>query len=224
MNPLIGMIADFMENLSDPALGRGVNESYNLRLGTLLDGSGAFSEELANADLSAEDISSMGMSSWLWYLNWRQLNAGRIPGDSFLDALYDSTEEPIVRLTIIEFAVARSRGDSDEIAAEPSPATDVSGMPRSWLRHRMESIVGPDRRSDQSLESRTAEAWEIAALLLQLGDETSLTTLRTLFAERWEGRTFLIGLAERFLSQAGLDPEETSRLRQRLGLPSPETQ
>jgi hypothetical protein len=224
MNPLIGMIADFVENLSNPALGREVNESYSLRLGTLLDGNGAFSEQLANADLGAEDISSMPVSSWLWYLNWRQVNAGRIPGESFLDALYESTGEPIVRLRIIEFAVARSRGDSDKISAEPSSAITVSELPRSWLRHRMESIVGQDRRSGQSLESRTGEAWEIAALLLQLGDETSLRTLRALLAERWEGRTLLIGLAERFISQTGLDPEEISRLRRRLGLPSPEEQ
>jgi hypothetical protein len=215
MNALIGLVADFLDHLSDPGFGRQTNESYNLRLGSLLDKDERLSEQLANADLGPDDVSSLSLASWLWYLRWRTLHGGQVPDDAFLSQLYDTTNEPIVRLRVVETVVMHYRGDQATTDWGPE-RRGLSLLPDNWLRHRMESIVG-ERESEASAPP-AEQAWELSAYLLQLGDDFSLAALRALLAEQWSGRPFLITQVEAVLARPGLEPETVEQLRRRLGL------
>jgi hypothetical protein len=223
MNALIGMISDFLENLSDPALGKDVNEAYNMRLGLLLDSDDNLSAQLANTDLSPEDVPSLSLVSWLWYLRWREHHGGRLPDDAFLDGLYDATVEPIVRLRVVDAVVAHSRRAIAEQGLRVPTARGLSGVPEGWLRRRMLSIVGAREERDEEerltgVTRNEAAAWELAAYLLQLGDDFSLTALGALLAERWSGRSYLVGQVEAVLNRPGLDPDAVRQLRERLRL------
>jgi hypothetical protein len=217
MNALIGMIADFLDRLSDPAFGRQTNEAYNLRLGILLDNDEGLSAQLANAELSPDDVPALSLSSWLWYLRWRTLRGGRVPGDAFLSTLYDVTDEPIVRLRIVETVVTNSR-DVHGAADEVPERRGLSGLPDNWLSHRMYTIVSERETESEEGASPEEQAWELSAYLLQLGDDFSLTALRALLAQRWSGRQYLIRQIQEILVRPGLEPEAVERLRRQLGL------
>lgn len=217
MNALIGMISDFLGRLSDPAFGKEVNEAYNLRLGILLDSDESLAAQLANTGLDPEDISSLSFVSWLWYLRWREHRGGQLPNDAFLDALYDATAEPIIRIRVVDTVVTHLRRTIAAQGLEVPERRGLPGLPHSWLRRRMQSIVGEgeEREADAT---RAEAAWELAAYLLQLGDDFSLVTLGALLFEQWSGRPFLVAQVEAVVNQPGLDPGAINRLRERLGL------
>ena len=215
----MGMIADFLDHMSDPAFGRQTNEAYNLRLGILLDNDQGLSEQLANADLHPDDVPSLSLASWLWYLRWRTLQGGRMPDDAFLSELYDSTDEAIVRIRVVDTVVTDSRGDQ-ALIERMSERRGLSELPDNWLRHRMESIVGGDepRARRETDETPADRAWELSTYLLQLGDDFSLMALRALLAEQWSGRSYLTTQIEEILTRPGLEGDAVERLRRRLGL------
>ena len=114
--------------------------------------------------------------------------------------------------------------------AEPTvPNRDVpkrhglSGLPDSWLRHRMESIVGAEEgeEGEEVGTARGQEAWELAAYLLQIGDDVSLAALGALLSEQWNGRYYLAAQIQQVLGRPGLESDVIEQLRQRLGLPRP---
>jgi hypothetical protein len=217
MNALIGMISDFLARLSDPAFGREVNEAYNLRLGILLDSDESLAPQLANAGLGPEDLSSLPLVSWLWYLRWREHRGGELPGDAFLDALYDATAEPIVRIRVVDTVVTHFRRATAAQELGAPERRGLPGLPENWLRHRMQSIV-VERGEPEADAARAEAAWELAAYLLQLGDDFSLMTLGALLFEQWSGRPYLIAQVEAVMNRPGLDPGAVNRLRERLGL------
>lgn len=220
MNSLMGMVADFLDRLSDPAFGRAENETYNLRLGLLLDNDARLSEQLANADLSPDDVPALSLAAWMWYLRWRALSGGRAPGDAFLTSLYDSTTEPIVRLRVVEAVVTHARGYRDVTIDYPRQPQGLSTLPDNWLRARLYSILigESEPEADEAEATPQEQAWELSAYLLQLGDDLSITTLGALLAEPWSGRRFLATRILEVLSRPGLDAEIVQQLRRRLGL------
>jgi hypothetical protein len=219
MNALMGMIADFLDHLSRPELGRQENDAYNLRLGILLDNDETFAEQLANTDLGPDDVPSLSYGSWLWYLRWRTIRGGRLPSDAFLDQLYDATLEPIVRLRVVDTVVAHFRIERATLQQQAQERRGLLGLPDSWLRRRMGSVVGQEADDDREAgEVRAESAWELAAYLLQLGDDFSLASLAALLSEQWNGRGYLVTQIEAVLSQPGLEPDTVEQLRQRLGL------
>jgi hypothetical protein len=218
MNSLMGMVADFLDHLADPVFGRQTNEAYSMRLGILLDNDEHLSEQLANSDLSPDDVPTLSLASWMWYLRWRALRSGQVPGDAFLTRLYDSTTEPVVRLRVVEAVVRHSRDYLADIDTEREQR-GLSGLPDNWLRQRMYSIIDENQpEQGEALATPAEQAWELSGYLFQLGDEFSLITLSGLLAERWSGRQYLLNRIHEILAQPGLEPEVVRRLRLRLKL------
>ena len=144
--------------------------------------------------LAADDVASMSMHGWLWYLTWRRSRGVPLPSAAFMDALLDRTNDPVVRLKIVELAVT-------------NPV--VSG--ESWLFGRIASL----RRR----RAAGAEAFELAMFFLQIGNETALGYLREMLADGWFTemgiRSAIADAIE--LTTAG-DEEALSAWRRRLGL------
>ena len=165
MNSLMGMVADFLDRLSDPAFGQPENETYNLRLGLLLDNDERLSEQLANADLSPDDVPALSLAAWMWYLRWRALSGGRVPGDAFLTSLYDSTTEPIVRLRVVEAVVTHARRYRD-VVINPQRPQGLSSLPDNWLRARMYSILIGESEPEAGEAARNARRASVGAFRL----------------------------------------------------------
>jgi hypothetical protein len=169
--------------------------------------------------LSPDDVPALSLAAWMWYLRWRALRGGQVPGNAFLTSLYDSTTEPIVRLRVVEAVVTHARGYRDVIDDARGPR-GLSWLPDNWLRERIYSIVIGENEPEAGEVGATPEeqAWELSAYLLQLGDDLSVTTLAALLAERWSGQRFLVTRIREVLFRPGLDPETVGQLRRRLGL------
>ena len=237
MNALLGIAADFLERIADPAYGKESNEGYSLRFATLLDRDPRFAGQLANAYLEAEDLTSLSLAGWLWYLRWRGPLSEQLPSSEFLDALYDATTEPIIRLRVVDAVVSHPATQrSTAIAQETADrGHGLARLPDSWLRRRMESLVGrePDAHDDREHNahddrepgahdddaSHVEAAWELTVYLLELGDDVSVTALRALLDEPWRGNQELTGRVNQLLDRPGLDSDAVEQWRNQLGLP-----
>jgi len=96
------LLADFIERLTDPRFGTATNEVYAVRLATVLDADPESAVEFANRALRPADLAELSLGAWLWYLAWRRQRSDQPPEVAFLDALYDSSAEPIVRFRVVQ--------------------------------------------------------------------------------------------------------------------------
>lgn len=229
MNGLLAVAEAFLDRMTNPQYGNEVNDQYSMRFNQLLTEDREFADSFASLTLGPEDVSSVPTCAWPWYLQWRVERAGP-PAADFLDALYDSTEDPAIRLAIVQSALSdRSdlaadrpegeHGDGDGAAYVPLGDPDVATRPLGqsiseqrerpaiesrWLRTRAARLAfGRDRAR------AAAEADEIVTYLLQIGDSASLSSLRSLIRERPDLRDTLA----RHLADAGFDPEAAARWR-----------
>ena len=227
MNGLLAVAAAFLERMTNPQHGIAVNEEYSFRFHQALAADPEFARSFATLDLAAEDVDSVPICAWPWYLQWREEH-GSPPAEQFLDALFEYTDDPAVRLAVVQSAVyhdypARAsdedaatriggevqlRGDSDQERERPRP------IQSPWVRART------TRPSRAIAPARSREdASELATYLIQLGDPASLETLRALIEEpEWPGRDSLVATVERHIADAGLDPATAAQWRGRLGL------
>lgn len=220
MNGLLAIAEAFLERMTNPLYGNEVNDQYTLRFNQLLAEDQEFTRSFASMSLGPEDVDSLPICAWPWYLQWRMERAAP-PSDGFLDALYESTEDPAVRIAVTQSALSDlpantpAGPDAGDAADGADKAPARSGEPGTalsrefppgprrrpeirsrWLRTRVNRLAGARD------PARAAEADEFATYLLQLGDPDSLAALRRLIEERPEIRDALGG----YLAEAGLDP------------------
>ena len=219
MNGLLGLAADFLDRVANPAHGPAVNEAYGHRLEELLEGDDHLASTLMNLDLEHGDVGTLSVDGWMWYLPWRARRA-RLPSDEFLDALYDRTPEPIVRLRILASVV--SHPDIIETIrvdhrAQPIP---ISELRPSWLQHRLQLAVARfDRHgNDHQVDVDPGAALELALYLLQLGDQVSIEALRSLIAEPSASQLAIAEVVGQTLLAAELDEDTLGEWRSHLGL------
>jgi hypothetical protein len=232
VNGLLAIAETFLDRMTNLQYGNEINDQYSLRFNQLLLEDREFADSFANLALGPEDISSLPICAWPWYLQWRTERA-MPPSPEFLDALFDSTEDPAVRLAVMQSALsdnpdrapaepdADGAGDdahfsSSESGSVPSPAgsfvpgrRDQPVIRSRWLRSRAARLTRGSRPA-----STFMEADEIVTYLLQLGDPASLRALRSLIDERPDLRE---ALATHFVD-AGLDPESAARWWSERGL------
>jgi hypothetical protein len=241
MNALLGIAADFLERIADPAYGKESNEGYSLRFATLLDSDPNFARQLANVDVKAEDLTSLSLAGWLWYLRWRGPLSEQLPSSEFLDALYDATAEPIVRLRVVDAVVSHpATRPSTTVAQETADrGQGLARLPDGWLRRRMESLVRRERGAHDDDAANVDDdaanvdddaanvdddaanvnaAWELAVYLLELGDDVSVTALRALLDEPWRGNQVLTARVNQLLDRPGLNSAVVEQWRNQLGL------
>jgi hypothetical protein len=243
MNGLLAVAAAFLERMTNPQYGPDVNEEYSFRLHEALAEDPEFARSFATLDLAPDDVESLPACAWPWYLQWRE-GHGTPPSAGFLDALFDYTDDPAVRLSVVDSAVfqdypgAPPAGRSPDDDASPPEAGDPD-VPTRALRPVQErrTAAGSDREPFRPLHSpwvsgRTtrlaglsdparsrADASEMASYLLQLGDPVSLESLRELIGRPWAGRESLILAVRQHIREANLDPEAAAALGRELGLP-----
>jgi hypothetical protein len=219
MKGVLGLAADFLDQLSNPAQGVEDNESHTARFHDLISRDPELRATLLGAELHAGDVDLLSTPAWLWYLAWRRSQGASVPAEEFIQALFDSTGDLVVRLKIVEAAatdpvLARSSEGERERARVP-----LEAAPASWLRTRLLGIVRAAGREEAGGEIAYVQAEEMAVLLLQVGNDTAYTYLRALLAEPWrfqaQLREFVRGVV---IAGAGEDEETVARWRRDLGL------
>lgn len=242
MNALLAIAESFLDRMTNPWFGSDVNEEYLMRFNQLLTEDPRFADQLANLVLEPEDIGSLPICAWPWYLQWRTERADP-PSQDFLDALFEATDDPAVHMAVVMSAISDS-GPGQEEESEYRPEIDTrpadsdvdlpgigyrrlalpddfetpgpsaaAPIQSRWLRSRA------TRLSFQSDSERSLSgAIEIAAQLLQISDAESVASLRDLLSIPWAGQRELRESVTRQLLDADLDLETMAQWRGQLGL------
>jgi hypothetical protein len=230
MNGFLAIAEAFLERMTNPLYGNEMNDQYSLRFNQLLAEDREFADSFANLSLDPEDVGTLPVCAWPWYLQWR-LERAAPPSPDFLDALFESTEDPAVRMAVTQSALsdipedvpdhADMTGDAGEeptrpVALEADATRELfPGRRRRpeirsrWLRTRVNRLAG-----DRDPARAVAEAEDLAIYLLQLGDPDSLAVLQSLVEER-QGLGEVLG---QYLAEAGLDSGDADRWRSEHGL------
>jgi hypothetical protein len=174
---------------------------------------------LLGTGLHAGDTDLLSTPAWLWYLAWRRSQGASVPAEDFLEALFDSSADLVVRLKIVE-AAATDPALAPSGESEPRSARiPLEAVPASWLRTLLLRIVHSANREDGEGEIAYVEATEMAVLLLQVGNDTAYVYLRALLAEPWRFQNrlseFVRGVV---IAGAAEDQETVARWRRDLGL------
>jgi hypothetical protein len=215
MNGLVALSADFLERLGNPQHGPTVNENYAVRLEEIEQNDPGMTERLATVELSVDDVATLSVDSWLWYLDWRRPRGG-LPNATFLEALYTTASEPSARLRIIEVVSFDPAASARAEALLNEPQLAPSNVPNDWLAGQVADKVY-DHDRDGGLPQLEG-AIELATYLLQLGNPVTIVALRALMAAEWSGRQALQRAVEDRLDAAGLDEGRRQEWRARLGL------
>jgi hypothetical protein len=129
MNGLLAIAEGFLDKMTNPQYGSEVNDEYSVRFNHLLIADADFAGAFARLALGPEDVDSLPICAWPWYLQWRTEH-GPPPSADFLDALFESTDDPAVRMSVMISALSGS-GPDDSPGPEPSsparPEPDPSG-------------------------------------------------------------------------------------------------
>jgi hypothetical protein len=223
MNGILGIAAEFLDRVGNPAHGVEVNEAYAQRLGQLVRSDRDTLGSLLATTLEPDDLDTLSMDAWMWYLDWRSSTAP-LPDDSFLTALYQrAATEPAVRLNILRLVTSAPAVRERFQRELPGPPLPIGEFPVPWLRELMRSAVRGEDLAGQALpeqdpSARVNSALELATYLLQLGDEVSQQTLRSLLAQPWPGQQQLAGLVRGMLAGAGLEDDLLQSWQNRLGI------
>lgn len=218
MNGFVGAVSELIDEIADANLNLGASESSSLRLGLLLQDE-HFAAGLANADLNAEDVPTMSVSSWIWYLRWRSSRAPA-PSFTFLDALFDLSDNPVIRRGIVE-SVLNSLAQVDSVnELGQRPSNDwiwrqfmTAAQPASY----QQSAEFEDRRGRMA-QDRNLRAFELASYLLEIGSDRSITEVRELLRSSWPMRDRLVGLAYEQVADLDTYDEARANWLRRLGI------
>jgi len=159
MNGLLAIAAAFLDLMTNPQHGIEVNEEYSLRFHQALIDDPEFANSFATLALSAEDVESLPICAWPWYLQWRAGN-GSPPSRDFLDALFDYTDDPAIRLSVVRSAVW-----------EEYPASTPADHPPADAEHRSDDDSG-DRRFTGARVGRAARQTRAKSLPICYSWET----------------------------------------------------
>lgn len=235
MNGFLALAEGFLDRMTNPQYGTEVNEEYSLRFHQVLAEDPEFAVSFASLPLDPEDIDSLPICAWPWYLQWRA-ERSEPPSAEFLDALFEATDDPGVRLAVLQSALSdhshsRQDGANDTRPygnGQPAPDDSAATSPEArwsseleereairslWLSNRLTRLTG------EPIDSSTfPEVVDIATYLLQLGDTANL---RAFLSRPWVGQEALRQTVEGQLAEANLDPETAARWRSQLGLDPP---
>jgi hypothetical protein len=198
MNDILGLAAEFIDRLANPSYGAEINEAYAARLDELLRRYPSLATNLVDESLSADDVDLLSTASWLWYLGWCH-DHGPLPSIEFLDALYEESDDPVIRLFVVEAVATHPSIVEQYQGLDERAPDDLEELPRTWLSDRLLGLVTgssePDHR-ERDQDDRLAEALEFTTSLLQIGNPVALTTLRASLSRDWMGQQRLMNMME----------------------------
>jgi hypothetical protein len=213
VNGLLGLVADFLERVANPSHGPEVNDLYGSRLQWLLAEDDGLNEDLGRLELQRDDLPTLTMDAWLWYMRWR-CERHPLPSAEFLDALFEATDEPAVHVRIVELVVRHPHTAERLGAFVEAPQPPIEELPVPWLRDRLLRSIG---HAEHRHGHATGEPRAMVTYLLQLGDPVCLGVLRSFLAQPGT-RELQLGAYVTSLLTDALDEETLGAFLERLGL------
>jgi hypothetical protein len=163
MNPRLRLAAEHLERAADPGAGREINDLRAAEFAqALTNGDNLLAELLPTED----DALVLSPLAWAWLLPIFA-QASLRPPDAVLDAIFERTQSPFVRLRVVQ-ATATARADTQATAL--AEAEDVD----PWLYSRLRHVLQPDLGHDAII---------FGQLLLQVGNEPARRAFRILYEE-----------------------------------------
>src|SRR4029450_13257633 len=132
MRGVLGLAADFIDRMTNPAPGQEENAAYAARFAELLERDDGLQSQLLASDLGPDDIDLLGLQGWLWYLNWLATR-GVLPGEAFLTALYEDADDSLLRLLVVEAVATNPRVAGPYRDRSPGEMVGMMQLPSSWL-------------------------------------------------------------------------------------------
>lgn len=203
MNLLIAGLSDFLERAAEETDDLGLTEADSIRLNLLLEHQ-EFAKIFASTALEPDDIELMSTDAWVWYLQWRSSRA-EPPSSDFLSALYDSTEDQLIRNEIVESLVVAARYARTPTST-PSADWGIHDIPMAWIRQQFlaASASAQQREHVESSYLRLDEgqrAADIVSNLLMLGDDYSIGAIRAFLQANPPDRADLTARALEWISE-----------------------
>ena len=212
MKGALGLAGEFLDRLANPVHGVDHNEAHAARFHELIERDPELRAALLRSDLDAGDVDLLSTTGWLWYLTWRRSEGASLPAEEFVEALFRSTGDLVVRLRIVDLAAS----DPALIRAvsEARPNLALEATPPSWLRSRLLGLVPAAAPDDAAVQAQ-----QMALLLLQVGTDVARIYLRALLAERSRFRDALReSVTSAVVYSTGGDEEAVSQWRRDLGI------
>lgn len=213
MNGLLGLAADFLDRVANPDYGSDTNELYRGRFESLLGEDKELGETLGRLELQRDDLPTLTIDAWLWYMRWR-CERYPLPAADFLDALFEATDEPVVHVRVVELVVRHPHTAEQLGAFAESSHLSLEELPVPWLRDRLLRSIDHVQHDHRHA---AAEPQAMVAYLLQLGDPVCLGVLRAFLAEP-SARELGLDTHTASLLAGSLDEEELAVYLRRLGL------
>lgn len=201
MNRKLILTADFLDRLANSQFGVAINDGQAFLLATIEAGQ-SLGDEIDMTTLTVDDIDRLSSSGWLWLLENIKTN-GHPPSIAFVDALFDSSTDPIFRLRIADAVLTHP---SYEVEHGEWRGEAIEQLPESWPKRRLQSPIDSGSRADNLIE--------MTMICLQVANVTATAVLRALLKDR-TAREIVQPIVDTVFAASG-----TSRTEwyQRLGL------
>lgn len=210
MSVLIALASELLGPMLDPARDPAEASSRSLHFATLLERDPELAHQLTDPELGSDDVADAPLSVWAWWLDWRRQRSFAPPSASFLNTLFHTSTDPLIRLRVVQSETWHPEWIKRYLDRIALYQDSVERRPR-----RLDSVpsgfVGDGVRRvvyrHYADEDPQLELVELSTHLLQLGDRWSLAVLEAILSAQWEGRAQLV---ERFgpLLRAAQDQTE----------------
>ena len=210
MSQVLTLASDFIERLSNPAYGIGVNEEYSLRFATLLSAEG-FESLLSREVAELTDSGTFSAHGWHWVLEWARSKRIRIDGNLLLE-LTEKWSSTFMQVAAISLATQRTEWQPRDSVVPLSEFED------QWIAELLRRCTTAHRDGlDQSDHIDTGRSETVLTALMQVGNDVTLDAASTLLNHSWNGQEILVGYF-RLLSEQ-LDEETRTIWLSRLRAP-----
>ena len=210
MKALLMLASPFIERAVDPQFGAATNEDYAARLDALVSEDELLSGELLDVEsLAIEDVASVPAGVILWHL--RFLVSHQVaPPQRYVRAVLSRASDPTFRFSVV-VALLRVEG----LGVADDARFSVQSTLRAYAEAPLEADNDPyaeNRHEDGRDEERAERQLEVAAALLEFGDQTDRELLAELLSWESDVAQTVRQQVREWIDVATGDDEETAGL------------
>jgi hypothetical protein len=224
MSNILALAEDFLERMSNPAYGIGVNEEYAMKFARLLEDE-QFEGQLNQQISDVNDADALTSHAWLWVIGWAK-SQGVVVQEHVLIELFERWSNVAVKASIIDLVMdglEERQVPDPEVALSEFPVRFFAGVMRNaveiperpsleWRRENEPFDYPPEMEEPQPSLAR-AEGLLVA--LLQVGVPMTLAAASVLLRHGWRGQKQLGEFYESLLAR--LEPDTREEWERRIG-------
>lgn len=186
MTAFLRLASDFIEGMTNPALGVRVNEDQALRFAECLKSEGFESQFLAEVR-RLRDPDTLSSFGWLWLLNWAKAHELTLEEDLLFE-LCETWPNVFFKSTLLDHATRHVSSPTSVMDGE-----DIHNFSHRLIARLMVAATEqPQRATEGRASVRTKSAEQLLVALLQTGHDLTLDAARLLLRHPWPGQVDLL--------------------------------